>query len=171
MFFIIRFPKNERHPKLTFQAVEALTAQEISNSLPFHVKATVNFKKFFVKVTVNFLMLFYDVDHHKILGILFLQKIDQHFWKAPKFFLFLFFLRSSTMSKILRKKEKSKQIRSKKCCTFENFSIFLSSFPIEDFQESNNFLKLCLSVFKMEKEPVARIIPIFIWGLLKIEQT
>ena len=39
-----------------------------------------------------------------------------------------------------------------------------------DFQESNNFLKLCLSAFKTKKEPkVAGLIPTFSWDFLKTE--
>ena len=51
------------------------------------------------------------------------------------------------------------------------FLILLSSCPIEDFQEFSNFLKLCLSAFKTEKEPkVAGLIPIFNWNFLKMEK-
>ena len=40
-----------------------------------------------------------------------------------------------------------------------------------DFQESNNFLKCCLSAFKTKKEPnVAGLIPIFSWDFLKTEK-
>ena len=50
-------------------------------------------------------------------------------------------------------------------------SVLLSCYPIKDFQESNNFLKLCLSAFKTKKEPkVEGLIPIFSWDFSKMEK-